>query len=71
MPATATLGEFKAQSSYICSLSFGELQIYLITNGFNSKTNASFVFTEYLPYYCFLSSYTIVLMEGKPTSCLA
>ena len=62
LPRSATLKQFKLKSEQICSLSFGDLLLYFSSNGFNMiRTND---IHEFLPYFCFLSSYIIVLIEG-------
>jgi hypothetical protein len=63
MPQTATLRQFKAKSDSICSMSFGDVMIYFSSKGFNVNNNNNI--NAYLPYFCFLSSYTSVLLQGK------
>lgn len=58
MPTTSTLDEFRQRAKEICSMSFGDiLQYYEEMNAINSDLS------DYLPYYCFLSSYTLTLLQ--------
>lgn len=65
LPRSATLKQFKLRSEHICSLSFGDLLLYFSSNGFNMIRSNDI--HEFLPYFCFLSSYVIVLVEGGHT----
>lgn len=62
LPDTCSLMEFEERASRICSMTFGELIYYSQTVkdlGLEPEKLASF-----LPYYCFLSSYVLVLLRG-------
>lgn len=62
LPKSSTVMQLKLKSEYICSLSFGDLLLYFSSRGFNLiRTND---IHEFLPYFCFLSSYLVVLVEG-------
>lgn len=65
MPETATLRQFRAKADYICSLSFSEILMYYSTNGFNLIETSSA--GDFLPYFCFQSSYILVLLQGRFT----
>jgi len=60
MPSTASLDEFRIRAKEICSLSFSDVLLYY--ENMNLVDNDV---SDYLPYYCFLSTYTLSLLEGK------
>ena len=65
LPPTASMREFEKKSKKICKMSYREIIEYnagLPGNGYGG--NKQDKHDELLPYYCFLSSYIIVLMEG-------
>jgi hypothetical protein len=45
-------------------LNFGELLFYFESNGLSLGNEK---LSEFMPYYCFLSSYVLVLLEGEST----
>lgn len=57
MPSTATLDEFRSRAEEICAMSFSDVLLYF--EGMNNFNND---LADYLPYYCFLSSYTLTLL---------
>lgn len=65
LPKTATLDLFEEKATNICKMSFGEIMIYYESHGLNDNNEK---LSDYLPYYCFLSSYVISLLEGKKFS---
>ena len=60
MPSTATLDQFRVRAREICSLSFSDVLLYY--EGMNMFDGD---LADYLPYYCFLSSYTLTLLESE------
>jgi len=60
LPATATMEELKAKASGICQMNFDDIMFYYEVNF--SGAAASSV-SDNLPYFCFMSSYVIVLLE--------
>lgn len=66
LPKTATLDALAEKSINICAMNLGELNFYYQTN-FNSQPGGDMdKLGDQLPYYCFLSSYVLTLLEGKP-----
>lgn len=63
LPKTATLFEFENRAVDVCKFSFAEMMVYYETNNLNNG-NADKL-SDFLPYYCFLSSYVLTLLEGK------
>jgi hypothetical protein len=59
MPAVGTVSQFKEAASDICSKSFNDIVLYDATLTYLKTTKHS----SLLPYYCFLSSYIVVLLE--------
>lgn len=59
MPATGTLPQFKEAAASICSKSFNDIVLYDATLTYMKNPKHS----SLLPYYCFLSSYIVVLLE--------
>lgn len=61
LPTTASLIELEGRAKEVCQFSFSEVMIYYENHDFtvdNEKTSGL------LPYYCFLSSYVLTLLEG-------
>jgi len=58
LPTTATLDDFKYRAEEICAMSFSDVLLYF--EGMNNFNND---LADYLPYYCFLSSYTLTLLK--------
>jgi Golgi nucleoside diphosphatase len=61
LPATASMEELKAAASSICQMNFDDIMFYYEVN-FSGDSNSV---VDALPYFCFLSSYVITLLEGK------
>ena len=49
------------KAEYICKLNFDELNFYYVNNNLNMGTDK---LAQFMPYYCFLSSYVLVLLQG-------
>jgi hypothetical protein len=62
LPATASLEQVKTRASSICQMNFDDIMFYYEVN-FSGDAASSV--TDSLPYFCFLSSYVIVLLEGE------
>lgn len=61
MPQTSSLKDFSIRANELCSLSFTEMLLYYEKE--LSMNEDSDKLSEFLPYYCFLSSYIITLLE--------
>ena len=59
MPAVGTLPQFKEAAANICSKSFNDIVLYDAALTYIKTPKHS----SLLPYYCFLSSYIVVLLE--------
>jgi hypothetical protein len=62
LPPTATLSTFREKATDICRMTFGELIDYsaqLASLGKHVGTEVE----DLLPYYCFLGSYTLLILE--------
>ena len=62
MPHTATLSAFKKRAAEICSMSFEDVTAYAERN--NLYIDQSNHMTEFLPYFCFMASYNLILLMG-------
>lgn len=62
LPPTASLEEIRSKASTICQMNFDNIMFYYQVN-FSGDSAGSVV--DNLPYFCFLSSYVIVLLEGR------
>ena len=66
MNQTGSLTEFERKSEQMCAMSYKEAISYRNSinatlyqqNGNNAETD------QMMPYYCFLSAYTLVLLRG-------
>ncbi len=61
LPQTASLEVFKAKAEQVCAMSFADVLNYYQLNDLAADPNK---LDAYLPYYCFLSSYVLVLLQG-------
>lgn len=68
LPATASLELVRSKAQMICSLNFGELLTYYEVNNLSLLKEKV---TDLVPYFCFLSAYTLVLLVGKKNNYLA
>lgn len=67
MPPVGSLAEFRNKSKKVCDMTYAGATQYrnsinatlYVLNGNNAQTDAQ------LPYYCFLSAYSLVLLEGN------
>jgi hypothetical protein len=59
LPATASLELIRTKASAICQMNFDDIVFYNEVNFGGSTASA-----DSLPYFCFLSSYVLVLLEG-------
>jgi hypothetical protein len=60
LPPTASLEQWQARATEVCSLSFSEVATYALVNNI---TIADAKLSDMLPYFCFLSVYPLVLLK--------
>eukprot|EP01038_Epipyxis_sp_PR26KG_P015106 gene15106-20325_t len=60
LPQTATLELFEEKATNICKMNFAEIVFYFESNNLNVGSSK---LTEFIPYYCFLTSYVLVLLQ--------
>jgi len=61
LPPTTTISNVISKAEKMCSLSFKEVQAYVAANNETMGTDKSILGS--MPYFCFLSSYTLVLLK--------
>ena len=66
LPATASLELIRERASSICQMNFDDIMFYYEVN-FSGDSSSSTI--DSLPYFCFLASYVIALLEGIFTLC--
>eukprot|EP01041_Mallomonas_annulata_P012216 gene12216-25646_t len=59
MPSTATIDDFRLKAEEVCAMSFSDVLLY-----YEGMNNFDSDIADYLPYYCFLSSYTLTLLTN-------
>lgn len=63
MPTTATLDDFEKRAAKICSMSYTAVQEYVTKHKLMLDDSTHYM--EFLPYYCFMSSYNLVMLKGQ------
>ena len=62
LPNKANLRTFRERATQVCSKNFSKLLEYYTSNNMAALDEK---LGEFLPYFCFLTSYTYVLLTGK------
>jgi hypothetical protein len=62
MPSTGSLQLFRSRAEQICALNFGDLLFYFESNNLSLDP---IQLNLHLPYYCFMASYVLVLLQGS------
>lgn len=63
MPTTATLDDFEKRAAKICSMSYTAVQEYVTKHKLMLDDSTHYM--EFLPYYCFMNSYNLVMLKGQ------
>jgi hypothetical protein len=66
MPESGTLAEFEEKSEKICAMTYQEAISYrnAINSSLYSQNGNNALTDQLMPYYCFLSAYTLILLKG-------
>ena len=66
MPESGTLAEFEAKSAKICAMTHEEALTYRnsINTSLYAQNGNNALTDQMMPYYCFLSAYTLILLKG-------
>jgi hypothetical protein len=62
MPPTGTLQLFRSRAEQICAMNFGDVLFYFESNNLGLDP---LQLSLNLPYYCFMTSYVLVLLQGE------